>query len=117
LPGSNLRLCLEAAYMDRIQKIDPMEIATYLGITPQGDRRNLRRIIATGEELWAALGAWPWALYENGRLGQTWRSDPIVAHTLEDWYRHSLAERAHRGRRDAARLQRAGRRLKPRSDQ
>lgn len=111
-PGSNLRLCLEAAYMERIEKANLAKIGDYLGLARQGDRRNVRRIVARGDELWAALGAWPWALFDSGRLQPGWRHDAVVASELEAWYLRSDAEAASRLRREAARLEHMRRRLR-----
>jgi hypothetical protein len=107
-PGGNLRLCLEAVYMERIEGASLGAIGDYLGLAPQADRRNVRRIIRKkGDPLWAALGAWPWALYENGRLPPAWRLDPLVARELASWHERARVDAARRLRRDAARLRRA----------
>jgi hypothetical protein len=112
-PGRNLRFCLEAAYMDRIEATSLGKIGDYLGLAPQPDRRNVRRIIVRGEALWAALGAWPWAVYPDAPLAPNWRLDPLVARALESWHERAAAEAGMRVRRDAARLRRARRALQP----
>jgi hypothetical protein len=112
-PGRNLRLCLEGAHMARIEAASLGEVGGYLGLAPQPDRRNVRRILVRGDALWATLGAWPWALYPDGRLAPSWRLDPLVARELESWYERAAAEAATRVRHDAARLRRARRALQP----
>jgi hypothetical protein len=67
-PQRNLLLCLEAAYMRRIEAIRLKEIGPRYGLTPQIDTKSVRRVTDKGDALWALLGAWPWALFEDGRL-------------------------------------------------
>ena len=106
-PGRNFRFCLEAAYFHRIAGWSPSKIGDYLRLARQGDVRNVRRIIARGDSLWAALGAWPWALYGDGRLPPKWRLDPLVARELASWHEHARGQATMRLVRDAGRLRRA----------
>lgn len=103
-PGRNAHLCLEAAHMRRITATDLAEIGAYLELAPQGDHRNTRRVIRRGDQLWASLGAWPWALYEDGGLPARWRTDPAAAQALMSWYENGYNAAAGRLRRETVRL-------------
>lgn len=54
--------------------------------------RGAERHRAKGRELLAAIGAWPWAHAETGRLKQTWRSDRLFIDPLRDWQERACVE-------------------------
>lgn len=65
-PGGNRRICLEASYSRWIEGRPLMEpnpkvrdISDDLGLTRPSRERSARRVARKGDELWAALGAWP----------------------------------------------------------
>ncbi len=49
------------------------------------DSKGVRLWRDAGRVEWAAMGAWPWALTESGKLSRVWWSDPMYADALREW--------------------------------
>lgn len=49
------------------------------------DDRTGRYWRDAGRRSWAALGAWPWALTDNGKLTKTWWKRPAYPDALRYW--------------------------------
>jgi len=49
------------------------------------DDRTERHWRDAGRRSWAALGAWPWALIDNGKLTKTWWKRPAYPDGLRYW--------------------------------
>ncbi len=118
-PGRNSRLCIEASYLIRIEGMPAAEASAYLhlkdtgqwmGHPPGGSAvfyyRSVQRVVRTGDNVWAELGAWPWAVYAAGRLPSGWRDDPRVAGELASWYQRARRHGHERILRESRRLRR-----------
>jgi hypothetical protein len=119
-PGSNRRICMEASYSRWIEAKPVVELAKedisdYLGLTGEGRERSVRRITRSGDALWASLGSWPWALFTEGRLTNSWRSDSFVASELAAWHAHARREALARQAGEKGRLRRANRLTHPKN--
>lgn len=103
--GRNPAVALEVAYMARIEGRTHEQIHHELrsSETPQVTKRvrgsdgvlenierfrGVERVIRKGDEIWASLGAWPWATF-NGQLPKNWRADADAQDSLAIWYRHA----------------------------
>ena len=87
-PSRHPHLCLFAAYMHDIAGLsEPWSIGHLTGmkgtedlvygrtVGPLPRYRTTERIVDQGRETAAAVGAWPWAEYENGKLPDRWWAD------------------------------------------
>jgi len=45
--------------------------------------RTINKIVATGDRLWASLGAWPWTAFEDGHPPAEWWTRPEPLTTLQ----------------------------------
>jgi hypothetical protein len=106
-PARNPRLCLEASYLRRIEAVRLGDIGPRYGLVEQVDTKSVRRFTARGDLLFASLGAWPWALYEGGKLPVRWRQSDLVARELAEWHARARDAALQEHVRQRGRLRRA----------
>jgi hypothetical protein len=96
-PGRYISIRMEIAYARDVEEADDRCLIALLRSSerPQVVRRSvgddderfrgLERVVARGRQDWASAGAWPWGMYENGKLNAPWKTDALPAAALERW--------------------------------
>jgi hypothetical protein len=74
-PSRHVAMCMWASCHRHVSGKEDEGVAELIGAK---DPRTVRRAIARGNQVWASLGAWPWAARDSGALAvDWWESDDI----------------------------------------
>lgn len=109
---------MEAAYAADLEARASIELANGLGfddhrdawldkkgerhVTMRESSRSVRRYQVTGRRLLHALGAWPWAVVDEGRLPRKWHQAPAFSDAFAAWHRAAWTDTYRRLRSSAA---------------
>jgi hypothetical protein len=109
---------MEVAYAADLEACPTIELADAFGfddhrdewfdakgerhVTLREDSRSVRRYRAGGRRLLHALGAWPWAVVDDGRLPRKWHEARAFADAFAAWHRGAWIETYRKLRRSAA---------------
>ena len=99
---------MEAAFQKDLEGKTPVELADTFGFTDHRERwrtsagdametlrptsRSVTRYCKAGRRLLHALGAWPWAVVEGGKLPQRWHDQPNFHEGFAHWHREASFE-------------------------
>jgi len=92
------RWSIECAHLRDLRGESTIDVADRLDLRDdqsrdgEGGSRRARRYVARGRQILARLGAWPWALADDGQLERDWWRSERYADALFVWHREAFCD-------------------------